>query len=290
MTTRSILMAGLFSFATIASADPHGIEPGDINRDGDACTDFFDYANGAWRKANPIPDDMDRWSRRWQSGEINKEHVRGILEEVSARKDWPAGSAEQLSGDFYGACMDEERIDSLGVAPVKPLLGEIAAIRDGKDVQRQLAKLHAIDAAEAPAALVRPAGGRPIEAAMTTIDQLLGSLLEPSPTFSFAVRWLERNTPAEPDSCTIVHSDIRNGNIIVGDDGLRAILDWETARVGDPMEDVAWPCMRMWRFREDERTVGGFAGVDVMREAYAAAGGAWDEERYRWWRVMGTVR
>ncbi len=153
-----------------------------------------------------------------------------------------------------------------------------------------MAKLHAIDPQEAPPALARPARGRPIETAMTTIDQLLGMLLEPSPTFSFAVRWLERNTPAEPASCTIVHSDIRNGNIIVGDDGLRAILDWETARVGDPMEDVAWPCMRMWRFREDERTVGGFAGVDVMREAYLGAGGTWDEERYRWWRVMGTVR
>ena len=85
------------------AAERHGIIPGDINRQGDACTDFFDYANGAWRKANPIPEYMDRWSRRWQSGEVNKEHVREILDEVSARKDWPAGSAEQLSGDFYGA-------------------------------------------------------------------------------------------------------------------------------------------------------------------------------------------
>jgi endothelin-converting enzyme/putative endopeptidase len=139
-----LVAAGLAAFAAGAAESPRGIIPSDINRQGDACTDFFDYANGAWRKANPIPEYMDRWSRRWQSGEVNKEHVRGILEEVSARKDWPAGSAEQLSGDFYGACMDEERIDSLGVAPVKPLLGEIAAIRDGKDVQRQLAKLHAI--------------------------------------------------------------------------------------------------------------------------------------------------
>ena len=48
---------------------------------------------------------MDRWSRRWESGELNKEHVRSILDEVSARRDWPAGSAEQLSGDFFGACM-----------------------------------------------------------------------------------------------------------------------------------------------------------------------------------------
>ena len=71
----------------------------------------------AWRKAHPIPDYMDRWSRRWQSGETNKEHVRDILTDVSARRDWPVGSAEQLSGDFYAACMDDSAIDALGVKP-----------------------------------------------------------------------------------------------------------------------------------------------------------------------------
>lgn len=144
MTRYAILIAGLIGFAAAAADAPRGIMPGDINRNGAACNDFFDYANGAWRKANPIPDYMDRWSRRWQSGETNKEHVRGILEEVSAKKDWPAGSAEQLSGDFYGACMDEARVDALGVSPVKPLLEAIAAIDTRAAVQQEIVKLHAI--------------------------------------------------------------------------------------------------------------------------------------------------
>ncbi|MGH8204233.1 MAG: hypothetical protein ACREST_06445, partial [Steroidobacteraceae bacterium] len=142
--TRRLIMAALLSVATTATADPHGIEPADINRDGNACTDFFDYANGTWRRQNPIPDYMDRWSRRWQSGEINKEHVRNILEEVSARRDWPAGSAERLSGDFYGACMDEGRVDEAGIAPLRPLLDEIAAIKTRADVERLIGRLHAI--------------------------------------------------------------------------------------------------------------------------------------------------
>ena len=125
------VMVGLFSLATAAAAEtPHGIQPGDINRAGNACNDFFDYANGTWRKENAIPDYMDRWSRRWQSGEINKDHVRGILEEVSARRDWPVGSAEQLSGDFYGACMDEGRVNEAGIAPVQKLLDEISCHQD----------------------------------------------------------------------------------------------------------------------------------------------------------------
>ena len=87
---------------------------------------------------------MDRWSRRWQSGEVNKEHVRSILDEVSARRDWPAGSAEQLSGDFYGACMDESRVNQLGIGPVRTLLDEISGAQSRSDVQRLIGRLHAI--------------------------------------------------------------------------------------------------------------------------------------------------
>jgi aminoglycoside phosphotransferase (APT) family kinase protein len=108
--------------------------------------------------------------------------------------------------------------------------------------------------------------------------------------FAYGARWLERNAPPEPERLTVVHSDIRNGNIIVGDDGLRAILDWETSRVGDPVEDLAWTTQRMWRFREDAKTVGGLAGIPTLRRAYEDAGGTWDEDRFHWWRVLGSVR
>jgi aminoglycoside phosphotransferase (APT) family kinase protein len=153
-----------------------------------------------------------------------------------------------------------------------------------------MAKLHAIDPDHAPRGLPRPGASGPVATAMTIVEDLLDALLEPSPTFAYGVRWLERHAPAEPAHHAVVHTDIRTGNIIVGADGLRAILDWETARIGDPIEDLAWPCQRMWRFRNDAHTVGGLAGVDVLRDAYVAAGGEWDAERFRWWRVLGTVR
>ena len=129
---------------SVSAYAQHGIDVGDMRRDGAACNDFFDYANGAWRAAHPIPDYMDRWSRRWESGEINKEHVRDILADVSKKTDWPQGSAEQLSGDFYAACMDEGRIDSLGVKAVQPLLDEVRALKTRADVQRTIEHLHDI--------------------------------------------------------------------------------------------------------------------------------------------------
>src|SRR5688572_9786342 len=138
----SLPLVALLAATTASAGALHGIAPDDINRNGDACTDFFDYANGAWRQQNPIPDYMDRWSRRWQSGEVNKEHVRDILTELSATTNWPKGSAGQLAGDFYAACMDESRVDALGSKPVQPWLAEIDAIKDKAGVQGMIGKLH----------------------------------------------------------------------------------------------------------------------------------------------------
>jgi endothelin-converting enzyme/putative endopeptidase len=97
--------------------------------------DFFDYANGAWRRVIRF---RTTWivDRRWESGEINKEHVRDILTELSARKDWSSGSPEQLSGDFYAACMDETQVDTLGIA------GAAAARRSARDQEQGRCATH----------------------------------------------------------------------------------------------------------------------------------------------------
>src|ERR1043165_4570692 len=112
------------------SVGQKGVFVADLDRSADPCTDFFQYANGAWRKENPIPASMPRWSRRWQAGETAKDRLKEILEEVSAKRDWPAASVEQLIGDFYGACMDTAKIDQRGAEPLKPMMAEIDKLRE----------------------------------------------------------------------------------------------------------------------------------------------------------------
>jgi len=60
----------------------HGVYAADLDRTADPCTDFYEYSNGTWRKDNPIPASMQRWSRRWQAGENAKERLKEILDEV----------------------------------------------------------------------------------------------------------------------------------------------------------------------------------------------------------------
>jgi endothelin-converting enzyme/putative endopeptidase len=127
-----------------AAADAGGIELGDVDRSAKPCDDFFAFANGAWRAANPIPASMPRWSRRWAAGESAKDRLHQILDETAAGPAAPRGSIDQLIGDFYGACMDEGAAAKAGWQPIAPLLAEIDAMKSAADVQAMIGKLHAI--------------------------------------------------------------------------------------------------------------------------------------------------
>jgi putative endopeptidase len=142
--TVPIITALLTSLAQAQSGTLRGIEVADIDRSADACTDFYQFANGRWRAENPIPASMPRWSRRWAAGEAAKDHLHDILTEVSALPAQAKGSVDQLIGDFYGACTDETRVNELGVKPIAPLLEELGQLRDVAGVQRMIGRFHAM--------------------------------------------------------------------------------------------------------------------------------------------------
>ncbi|MGH9567510.1 MAG: M13 family peptidase, partial [Candidatus Angelobacter sp.] len=137
-------------FLTVFAQQPqqsaqHGIEVSDLDRKADPCNDFAQFANGTWHEHNPIPAYMDRWSRRWQAGEDAKEQLKDILDDVSKKTDWPRGSVEQLIGDYYGSCMDEPRINKLGIAPAEPMLKEIDAMKTAADLQHMIFRMQEVE-------------------------------------------------------------------------------------------------------------------------------------------------
>ncbi len=113
----------------------------------------------------------------------------------------------------------------------------------------------------------------------------------PRPVFDLAFRWLLDRCPPPPESPRLVHGDFRNGNIMVGEDGLRAVLDWELAHVADPMEDLGWICANSWRFGVEHLPVGGFGRREDLWAGYEAAGGVKvDPDRALFWEVFGSLR
>lgn len=119
----------------------------------------------------------------------------------------------------------------------------------------------------------------------------LDAVDHPYPGFEYGLRWLEDRSDIAGDRHTLVHGDFRNGNIIVGEDGLRAVLDWELAHIGNPMSDLGWLCVPSWRYGYTNKIVGGFGDVEDLLAGYTAGGGGEaSAESIHYWSVLGALR
>ncbi len=146
---------------------------------------------------------------------------------------------------------------------------------------RAVAAIHTID----PNAIDGLPPTDPLGDPLPYLD-LLG---EARPALELGARWLRAHVPV-PGSRVTVHGDFRLGNLLVGPDGLRGVLDWELAHAGDPAEDIGWLCAPAWRFG-GAGEVGGFGSLGDLLGAYEAAGGeAIDGDRVHWWQVYATVK
>ncbi len=115
---------------------------------------------------------------------------------------------------------------------------------------------------------------------------------QPKPVFELAFKWLQDKLK-DDTQLVLVHGDFRNGNIMVHpDQGLNAVLDWELAHIGDPLEDLGWICVNSWRFGVSGRTAGGFGSVEDLLAGYRAGGGsaAFTAEDVKVWEVFGTLK
>jgi aminoglycoside phosphotransferase (APT) family kinase protein len=110
------------------------------------------------------------------------------------------------------------------------------------------------------------------------------------PVFELALRWLHEHQPGPPSRPVPLHGDFRTGNLLLDAHGLRAVLDWELACIGDPMADLGWFCVASWRFGELDAVAGGFGPLDDLLAGYRAAGGEADADRVRYWEMLGTFR
>lgn len=154
-----------------------------------------------------------------------------------------------------------------------------ARARLAGDCARALAAVHGVAVAALPAMPELPAKEQ-----LLLLESLHRSVGQAVPTFEVGLRWLHDNLPA-PVPLSLVHGDFRMGNFLVDGDGLVAVLDWELAHLGDPMEDVAWLCTRAWRFG-GPGAVGGFASP----AEFAAAYGPVDRDRLRFWAVLCALK
>ena len=137
----------------------------------------------------------------------------------------------------------------------------------------------------------------PFGIGLTQVDQLaewrgrLDEMGDTTATFEWAFRWLAAHRPP-PSPRRLVHGDFRMGNLIVDGSHLAAVLDWELVHIGEAYEDLAWFCIRAWRFGAPEHLgAGGLGSVESFLSAYELASGTTvDREGIRWWLILATLR
>jgi aminoglycoside phosphotransferase (APT) family kinase protein len=167
-----------------------------------------------------------------------------------------------------------------------------------EQLAEDLAKIHRIgpdEVAQAPN-MRGPAAG---EDALMWHRRAVGEayrleLLNPHPAIEWAFRWLDRQIAelalARSRRC-VVHGDFRIGNMLYDEHGLTSILDWEGVHIGEPEEDLAWFCTRVWRFGRNDREAGGIASREDWLRAYeTAAGRGVDQDRVAAWEVLQNIR
>src|SRR6266550_6256555 len=147
---RLVLPALAVSFALASSAVAQNavpiqsapLDPANIDRSVSACSDFYQFANGGWVKRNPIPAAYSRWGSFDQLQENNQSNLLTILRSAAANGNSQANEDLRKLGVYYSSCMDSVGAERAGAQPITPELARITAIRNRRQVEAEVARLH----------------------------------------------------------------------------------------------------------------------------------------------------
>jgi len=246
-------------------------------------TDLTRLSGGASRETWRFrADGVDRIVQRQREGDERDMMVEAAVLDAAGAADVPVPALLCADPGTGGAAtMIVEAIDGETIARKIQRDDQFADARPRLAGQfgAALAAVHRIEPADVP--------GLEHNDQVERYTEVMDELGKPYPMLELVRRWLIDHRPPPGEPC-VVHGDFRLGNLIIGPDGLRAVIDWELAHISDPMEDLGWLCVKAWRFGQAP-PVAGVGDYDALFSAYEGAGGRpVDPDAVRWWEVLGT--
>ncbi len=245
-------------------------------------------AGGASKEAWSVDAGGERLLVRRAAGSTIHRHTLSLADEFATieaafeagvKVPRPYGYLPDLEGR-EAFVMERLEGDTIGRRIVRK--DELAAARDLLPVQMadELAKIHAIPPARVPFLA---------EARLERMIDELDEVGEPHPALELGLWWLRENRPSAREP-VVTHGDYRIGNLVVREDGLGGVLDWEFAHLDDPVRDMAFALVRAWRFGVPEKRLGGIGPVEPYLERYNELTG-FDVEpsELDYWELAGNV-
>jgi aminoglycoside phosphotransferase (APT) family kinase protein len=245
-------------------------------------------AGGASKEAWAVDADGERLLVRRAAGGVIHRHTLSLADEFAVLRaayeagvkvPRPYGYIADLAGR-EAFVMERLEGETIGRRIVRK--EELTAARGLLPVQmaEELAKIHAIPPARLP---FLP------ESRLEQMVEELDEVGEPRPAIELGLWWLrEHRPPARP--AVVCHGDYRIGNLVVREDGLAGVLDWEFAHVDEPVRDLAFSLVRAWRFGVPEKRLGGIGPAEPYLERYNELTGLdVRPEELDYWEVAGNV-
>ncbi|OAI40896.1 hypothetical protein AYO38_04810 [bacterium SCGC AG-212-C10] len=208
----------------------------------------------------------------------------------------PLWDGDEEHDDIFGVrffVMRRVAGETLGPRFIRQPQYEAARNAITPQLAQSIARIHRIEHERYPKLSLLPEpvpGTSPAQLELDTYEtHMRNDSQEPHPVFELALRWLRARMPMF-DQRVFVHGDFRLGNVIFDESGLKAVIDWELAHFGDPMEDLGYVMIRSWRFG-GTKPVAGVGSREEFFAAYEAAGGfPVDPERVRFWEILSNLK
>ena len=281
--------------------------------------------NAALRKplAGKVPGDRVDQLTRLSGGAVNETWRLkwGDTPLILRRRPFSADSVDNLEGNILGLSLkDEAAVIQLATAAAVPV-PEIYAVFDaahpvgeaflmdfipGESIPQRwltdvnfeaardrlafecgqaLARIHAIDSSQLPDTVAPTT----LEKRFRVAQQRLHTFGDSSPVMQLGLNWLIDHAPKEAP-CVLLHGDFRTGNLLIDDNGLAGVLDWELAHQGPAEEDLGYLCAHVWRFGQLDKPVGGFGHYKDLIAGYESiAGWAPALTTVRYWEIFAAL-
>jgi aminoglycoside phosphotransferase (APT) family kinase protein len=111
--------------------------------------------------------------------------------------------------------------------------------------------------------------------------------LGPEPEMELVILWLRAHAPRS-QATVLVHGDFKPGNVLLQGDAVSLVLDWETAHLGDPLEDIGWVTNPL---RAGEQQIAGIWETPQIIEYWSRRTGfTAPPDEIRWWQVLANLK